>query len=58
VRERASGRCEYRRLSQQAGHPVVLTIDGKADLIVQETVSYQKQRWLAERSPQVADLGR
>jgi hypothetical protein len=31
------------------GHPVVLTINGKAELVVQDAASYQKLFELAER---------
>ena len=33
---------------QETGHPVVLTINGKAELVVQDTASYQKLIELAE----------
>ena len=31
-------------------HPVVLSVNGKAELVVQDTVSYQKPIELAERA--------
>ena len=33
---------EFLRQMKETGHPVVLTINGKAELVVQDTVSYQK----------------
>ena len=35
---------------KETGHPVVLTINGKAELVVQDTASYQKLIALAERA--------
>ena len=43
---------EYARIPSPVegdGHPVVLTINGKAELVVQDTASYQKLIELAER---------
>lgn len=40
---------EFLRQLKETGHPVVLTINGKAELIVQDTGSYQK---LLERAEQ------
>jgi PHD/YefM family antitoxin component YafN of YafNO toxin-antitoxin module len=34
---------------QQTGHPLVLTINGKAELVVQDAKSYQRLLDLAER---------
>jgi PHD/YefM family antitoxin component YafN of YafNO toxin-antitoxin module len=33
---------EFLRQLKETGHPVVLTINGKAELVVQDTASYQK----------------
>ncbi len=33
---------EFLRQLKETGHPVVLTINGKAELVVQDTTSYQK----------------
>jgi Antitoxin Phd_YefM, type II toxin-antitoxin system len=41
---------EFLRQLKETGHPVVLTINGKAELVVQDTVSYQKLIDLAERA--------
>jgi PHD/YefM family antitoxin component YafN of YafNO toxin-antitoxin module len=41
---------EFLRQLKETGHPVVLTINGKAELVVQDTASYQKLIELAERA--------
>ena len=41
---------EFLRQLKETGHPVVLTINGKAELVVQDTASYQKLVELAERA--------
>ena len=33
---------EFLRQLRETGHPIVLTINGKAELVVQDTASYQK----------------
>ena len=33
---------EFLRRLKETGHPVVLTINGKAELVVQDAASYQK----------------
>jgi prevent-host-death family protein len=38
---------------KQTGEPVVLTINGKAELVVQDAASYQKLMDIAERSAAV-----
>jgi PHD/YefM family antitoxin component YafN of YafNO toxin-antitoxin module len=40
---------EFLRELKETGHPVVLTINGKAELVVQDSASYQKLIELAER---------
>jgi len=40
---------EFLRQLKETGHPIVLTINGKAELVVQDTASYQKLIELAER---------
>jgi prevent-host-death family protein len=40
---------EFLRQLKETGHPVVLTINGKAELVVQDAASYQKLIELAER---------
>jgi prevent-host-death family protein len=44
---------EFLRQLKETGHPVVLTINGKAELVVQDTASYQKLMELAERGEQM-----
>jgi PHD/YefM family antitoxin component YafN of YafNO toxin-antitoxin module len=34
--------CEFLEQIRDSGHPLVLTINGKAELVVQDAVSYQK----------------
>jgi prevent-host-death family protein len=45
---------EFLRHLKETGHPVVLTINGKAELVVQDTASYQKLMKLAEQAEQMA----
>jgi prevent-host-death family protein len=40
---------EFLRRMKDSGHPVVLTINGKAELVVQDAASYQRLIALAER---------
>ncbi len=40
---------EFLRQLKETGHPVVLTINGKAELVVQDSASYQR---LLERAEQ------
>jgi prevent-host-death family protein len=40
---------EFLRRLKETGHPVVLTINGKAELVVQDAASYQRLFELAER---------
>jgi prevent-host-death family protein len=47
---------EFLRQLKKTGHPVVLTINGKAELVVQDTASYQKLMELAERSERMDAL--
>ncbi len=44
---------EFIRQLKETGHPVVLTINGKAELVVQDAESYQKLVELAERAEQL-----
>ncbi len=44
---------EFLRQLKETGHPVVLTINGKAELVVQDTTSYQKLIELAERAQEL-----
>jgi prevent-host-death family protein len=41
---------EFMARMKRSGHPVVLTINGKAELVVQDTASYQRLLELAERA--------
>ena len=47
---------EFLRQLKATGHPVVLTINGKAELVVQDTASYQKLIELAERAERMDAL--
>ena len=40
---------EFLRLLKQSGHPFVLTVNGKAELVVQDAKSYQRLLDLADR---------
>src|SRR6266849_178905 len=41
---------EFLARMKKSGHPVVLTINGKAELVVQDAASYQRLLALAERA--------
>ena len=47
---------DFLRQLKETGHPVVLTINGKAELVVQDTASYQKLIELAERAERMDAL--
>ena len=47
---------EFLRQLKKTGQPVVLTINGKAELIVQDTGSYQKLLEVAERVEELEAL--
>jgi prevent-host-death family protein len=47
---------DFIRQLKETGHPVVLTINGKAELVVQDTASYQKLIELAERAEELEAL--
>ena len=47
---------EFLRQLKETGHLVVLTINGKAELVVQDTASYQKLIELAERAERIEAL--
>jgi PHD/YefM family antitoxin component YafN of YafNO toxin-antitoxin module len=47
---------EFLRQLKESGHPVVLTINGKAELVVQDSASYQKLIELAERAERMDAL--
>lgn len=47
---------EFLRQLKETGHPVVLTINGKAELVVQDAASYQKLIELAERAERLDAL--
>lgn len=41
---------EFLAQLKETGHPVVLTINGKAELVVQDTASYQRLIEMAEKA--------
>ncbi|MDR3634471.1 MAG: type II toxin-antitoxin system Phd/YefM family antitoxin [Isosphaeraceae bacterium] len=47
---------EFLAQLKQTGHPVVLTINGKAELVVQDTASYQRLIELAEKAERMEIL--
>jgi prevent-host-death family protein len=47
---------EFLRQLKKTGHPVVLTINGKAELVVQDAASYQKLIELADRAERMEAL--
>jgi PHD/YefM family antitoxin component YafN of YafNO toxin-antitoxin module len=47
---------EFLRQLRETGHPVVLTINGKAELVVQDSASYQKLIELADRAERMEAL--
>jgi PHD/YefM family antitoxin component YafN of YafNO toxin-antitoxin module len=47
---------DFLRQLKETGNPVVLTINGKAELVVQDTASYQKLLDLAERAERMEAL--
>jgi len=47
---------EFLRQLREAGRPVVLTIDGKAELVVQDARSYQELIELTERVEEIEAL--
>ena len=47
---------EFLRQLKKTGHPVVLTINGKAELVVQDTASYQKLIELADQAQRMDAL--
>lgn len=47
---------EFLRQLKETGHPVVLTINGKAELVVQDAASYQKLLEIAERAERMEAL--
>jgi PHD/YefM family antitoxin component YafN of YafNO toxin-antitoxin module len=47
---------EFLRQLRETGHPVVLTINGKAELVVQDSASYQKLIELVDRAERMEML--
>jgi len=47
---------DFLRQLKETGHPVVLTINGKAELVVQDSASYQRLLALAERAERMDAL--
>jgi PHD/YefM family antitoxin component YafN of YafNO toxin-antitoxin module len=41
---------------QRTGHPLVLTINGKAEVVVQDAAAYQRMRTMAARAEREAAL--
>jgi prevent-host-death family protein len=41
---------------KRTGHPVVLTVNGKAEMVVQDAASYQRLLQLAEQAEMIAFL--
>jgi prevent-host-death family protein len=44
---------DFLRQLKETGHPIVLTINGKAELVVQDAASYQKLIELAEQAEEL-----
>jgi prevent-host-death family protein len=49
---------EFLARMRKSGHPVVLTVNGKAELVVQDAASYQRLLELAERAEMLEFLRR
>ena len=47
---------EFLRQLKETGRPVVLTIDGKSELVVQDTASYQRLIEMAEKAERMESL--
>jgi PHD/YefM family antitoxin component YafN of YafNO toxin-antitoxin module len=47
---------DFLRQLKETGEPVVLTINGKAELVVQDSASYQKLMEIAERAEELESL--
>jgi PHD/YefM family antitoxin component YafN of YafNO toxin-antitoxin module len=47
---------EFLRQLKESGHPVVLTVNGKAELVVQDAGSYQRLIDLAEKAERMETL--
>ncbi len=47
---------EFLRQLKASGHPVVLTINGKAELVVQDSAAYQKLMEIAVRAERLESL--
>jgi hypothetical protein len=50
------GTGEFLRRLKETGYPLVLSLDGKAELVVQDAGSYQKLLELAERADEMEAL--
>lgn len=53
ISNRTRGATEFLRQLKDAGHPVVLTINGKAELVVEDDDSYQALIDLVERAEEL-----
>ena len=49
---------EFLELMRDSGHPLVLTINGKAELVVQDAASYQKLLQRVDEMEALAGIGR
>ena len=47
---------EYLRRIKESGNPLVLTANGKAEIVIQDAESYQKLLELVERIQEIEDL--
>lgn len=47
---------DFLRQLKETGEPVVLTINGKAELVVQDSASYQKLMEIAQRAEELESL--
>ncbi len=47
---------EFMARMKKSGHPVVLTVNGKAELVVQDAASYQRLLKLAEQAEMIKFL--
>lgn len=47
---------EFVRQLKETGHPVVLTVNGKPEIVVQDTASYQRLIELAERGQRAEEM--
>ncbi len=53
-----SNATDFFRALKHSGHPIVLTIDGKAELVVQDAQSYQKLLEAVDRAEAIEGIKR